>query len=478
MPLNPPPALPDDSARASLQKAMQDAESTSAKVKGKLNSAAITGAKVAGAGAAVAAAPVAVVTAPVWAPAALIATPVVYEGSKLAGGAAIGAAKWAVEKVEHANAKQEEKANQRFAVQNADMISALSQPLPGGLTTNPAVRNLLADHIKGSATQMSPEEAVQMAAIGEHIYKALSEGKEAGPNGLEVNVPGRDAPVLVPPGNFAAKAVSWHIMAAAAQSNLQRPEQPGVKRDDMTNSGTFILKDPGNRVYNFLNANPMVAERMSSHYEERLDHDRKVPIAGKTLQKGCDDYQNKFPGGGGALLFDKLKGGEIFVKFEHAGTPKPTVKEGHDTKTHTAMRGVLAANRWVEHTFSFLESLNAGAGDPNKVVRQEDIHKGEMKAAVYEPYLATLKAATDAGIITKREAEAMKSHARANGIPSVQGGLEIMKERQQAAGDGLDPAKSQSFSLAAQVLERNIDYKLQSMGQANNDLGIQRRGGE
>jgi|GEM_PF-2512611 len=477
MPLNPPAALPDDSARASLEKAMKEAEKTSAKVAGKLKSAAVAGAKVAGVGAAVVAAPVAVVSAPVWAPAALIATPVIYEGGKLVGGAAVGAAKWAVDKVEHANAKQEQKAEQRFAVQNAEMISALSQPLPGGLTTNPAVRNLLADHIKGSATQMSPEEAVQMAAIGEHIYKALSEGKKAGPNGLEVNIPGRDSPLLVPPGNFAAKAVSWHIMAAAAQANLDRQNLPGAKRDDMTNSGTFILKDPGNNVYDFLNANPMVAERMSSHYEERLDHDKKVPVLGKTLQKGCDDYQNKFPGGGGALLFDKLKGGEIFVKFEHAGTPNPVAKEGHDSKKHTAMRAVLAANRWVEHSFSFLESLKAGAGDPNKVVRQEDIHKGEMKAAVYEPYLATLKAATEAGIITKREAEAMKSHARSNGLPSVQGGLDILKERQQNT-PGLDPAKSASFTLAAQVLEKNIDYKLQSMGQGNNDLGIQRRGGE
>lgn len=469
---------PNDATRASLEKAMREAEKTSAKVAGKLKSVAFTGAKAAGIGAAVVAAPVAVVTAPVWAPAALIATPVVYEGGKLAGGAAASAGKWAMEKLEHANAKQEEKANQRFDVQNAEMISVLSQPLPGGLTTNPAVRNLLADHIKDSATQMSPAEAVQMAAIGEHIYKALSEGKAAGPKGLEVNVPGRESPVLVPPGNFAAKAVSWHLMAAAAQSNLQHQQnEPGVKRNDMTNSGTFILKDPGNNVYNFLKANPMVMQRMSSHYEERLDHDKKLPVLGKTLQKGCDDYQNKFPGGGGALLFDKMKGGEIFVKFEHAGTPSLVAKEGHDSKKHTAMRSALAANRWVEHSFSFLESLKATGGDPNKVVRQEHIHKGEMKAAVYDPYVAALKSATDAGIITKREAEAMKSHARSHGMPSVSGGLDILKERQQTT-PGLDPAKSDSFTLAAQVLERNIDYKLQSMGQANNDLGIQRRGGE
>jgi len=443
----------DTSTRAEIEKAMKQAESTSARITSALKGAATT-AGIVGAG---------VVAAPILVPVAAVAAPVAFVGGKIA---------------ERVNPGMEIAAEARFKAQNQDMVDSLSKPLPGGLTTHGAIQKKLGDHIDGSATEISREEALQMARIGEHIYKALADGAEVGPNGLEVPVPGTNRSVMVPPGNFAAKAVSWHLMAAAADANLQHEQlQPGVKRDDMTNSGTFILKDPGNRVYNFLNANPMVMDRMSTHYEERLDHDKKVPLLGNTLQKGCDDYQNKFPGGGGALLFDKMKGGEIFVKFEHAGTPNPLAKEAHDGTIHTVMRSALAANRWVEHSLSFLESLKATGGDPNKVVRQEHIHKGEMKAAVYDPYVATLKAATEAGLITKREAEAMKSHARSHGLPSVTNGLEIVKDR-RLNSQTPDSAANNRVAFAAQNLERNIDYKLQTMGVANNSLGIQRRGGE
>lgn len=452
----PPFAVNAANARTQLETAMFEASDMTSRFKNAVKSAANAAAIVG----------LATVTAPIWVPVATAAAvtapvtiPMAYGALKLA---------------EATSADLEKRAESNFRDANKGMIEALKQPMAGGLTTNLGVCNLLADHIKGSATDMSPKEAVEMAAMGEHICKALAEGRQVGPNGLEVNVPGKDNPVFVPAGNFAAKAVSWHLMAAAAQADLQRKQtDPGNLRSDMTNSGTFILKDPDNRLYNFLNANPMVLERASTHFEERLDHDKHIPLLGNTLQKGCDDYQNKFPGGGGALLFDKLKGGEIFVKFEHAGTPNPVAHEAGDGVRLRANRAALAAERWVEHSFSFLESLKATTGDPKKVVRQEHTYKGEMKNAVHDPYVKLVEAAKEAGLINKNEAKAMTSHAKSHGLPSIAAGIEIINEKQTRLDD-----PNTKVALATKTLVDNIDRKFASMGQANNELGIERRGGE
>lgn len=473
-------ALPANTVTLSdqLQMSMASANSTVARLK---NAASKTASRVAGAASAVAvpAAKVgAVITAPVWVPVAA-ATAAVTLPPALIG---YGIAKANLKVAEKINEHLEKKADVRFETRHAEMVDALSKPLPGGLTTRVEVRNLLASHIAGSETKMSPDEAVRMATMGEHICKALADGRKVGPNGLAVTIPGptpdQNQTVLVPPGNFASRAVSWHMMAVAAQSDIQRRQQdPGSIRSDMTNSGTFIMKDPDNRIYDFLNANPMVMDRMSTHYEERLDHNKHVPVLGKTLQKGCDDYQDKLPGGGGALLFDKMKNGELFVKFEHAGTPSLTAREDHQGKFHVATRSVLALDRWRQHSLSFLDSLKSGPGDPNKVVRQEHIHKGEMKAAVYEPYLTALQEAKNAGVITSHDQRTMASHARSHGLPSVQAGLDILEARRQLTPDPLSPACLRAAE-AAQTVQQNMDDKIQSMGQSANDLGIQRRGGE
>lgn len=469
-------ALPANTVTLSdqLQMSMASANSTVARLKNAAS-------RVTGAASSVAkpAAKIgAVITAPVWVPVAAAAAAVTLPPALIS----YGIVKANLKVAEKINDHLEKKADARFETRHAEMVDALSKPLPGGLTTRVEVRNLLANHIAGSETKMSPDEAVRMATMGEHICKALADGRKVGPNGLAVTIPGatpdQNQTVLVPPGNFASRAVSWHMMAVAAQSDIQRRQQdPGSTRSDMTNSGTFIMKDPDNRIYDFLNANPMVMDRMSTHYEERLDHNKHVPVLGNTLQKGCDDYQDKLPGGGGALLFDKMKNGELFVKFEHAGTPSLTAREDHQGKFHVATRSVLAMDRWRQHSLSFLDSLKSGPGDPNKVVRQEHIHKGEMKAAVYDPYLTALQEAKNAGIITSHDQRAMASHARSHGLPSVQAGLDILEARRQITPDPLTPACLKAAE-AAQTVQQNMDDKIQSMGQSANDLGIQRRGGE
>lgn len=331
--------------------------------------------------------------------------------------------------LERKNQQREERAENRFKVENADMIAALSRQPKDSIADRPGVRELLAQDIQRNAhgtPRMTVDEAVHMARIGQHIAQALADGATLNENGnLPVEVDGQTYEVK--PGSFASRALAWHMTAAAANSTLLRQElNPGQDvSSDVTNSGTFVMKDPGGRIYAFLNANPQVQGRVSTHFEDRIDNDNKILLGKKAVQRGYDDYLGKLPGQGGALLFDKMKNGELFIKVEHAGCPGAFAREGHHNWKDIAVRAPLALNKWYEHAKSLKKSMAEGqkpnaAPNPGKIVRQEHIDKGKLRGQISEPLQDALAMAAAAGAITPKEAEKLYDGARKQGLKQVE----------------------------------------------------------
>lgn len=403
-------------------------------------------------------------------------------GAKIGGGFLAGSVAGYFEKK---NEKREANAENRFRAANAEMIAALSQPPADSISDRPGVRARLEQDIARNShghPRISSDEAVQMARMGQHIAEALANGAELNENGkLPVEVNGKV--YEVPPGGFASRALAWHMTAVAANNTeLRQQQNPGQDvADDMTNSGSFSMKDPGGRIYNFLNANPQVQGRMSTHFEDRLDNDRKIFNGQKTVQRGYDDYQGKLPGQGGALLFDKMKNGELFVKVEHAGCPGIFAREGHHTPKDIAVRAPLALNRWFQHSVSFKDSMNTSAAlDPNKITRQEAIDKGKLKTTVNDPLLDALAMAEAAGAITARESVKLYDGARKQGLQQVEKVTNFL----QGVADGL---QSPGFK---NLLQAKLDEVNQGVRNARQELdsleqipelelgGIDRRGAE
>ena len=365
--------------------------------------------------------------------------------------------------------RREQRAERRFQEQNAGMIAALSRPPQDSIADRPGVRELLAQDIQRNThgqPRMNVDEAVQMARIGQHIAQALANGAVLNANGrLPVEVDGQRYEVK--PGSFASRALAWHMTAAAANSTLLRQQQnPGQDlTSDVTNSGTFVMKDPGGRIYNFLNANPQVQGRVSTHFADRIDNDDKILLGRKAVQRGYDDYLGKLPGQGGALLFDKMKNGELFIKVEHAGCPGLLAREGHHQARDIALRAPLAMNKWYEHTKSLKKSMAEGQGAPavgaeDKHGKKERIDKGWLREQVGSPLKDALAIAEASGAITPKEAKRFYEGARKQGFDQVERVSNFLRGAAQGIpGSGL-----------RNLLENRLDELNANLGEARANL--------
>lgn len=381
-------------------------------------------------------------------------------------------------------AKREAKAEQRFIQRNQDLVDALKKP-QGGPAQSLAAREEVVDrlfkHAQMTGKAMSKDEIRDLVATGENITKAI-QGAPGDKLTLPVKVTIDGKTHDVKSNTYTARAVGWFMMAQAAQQDVQR-QASGDKTSDMTTSGSFVMKDPGNKMYDFLNSAPTSGPRMSTHFGERIGHGKEHHILGfiptfgtKPQQRGIEDYQSRMPGQGGTMLFDKLKPGqggtpELFVKFESAGCPPFFASEKHHGIGDRFLRFFASLDRNVHHCFNFAKSQKSSGGGSDSVVRQEHIKKGTLKATVYDPVKQLAQDAVDMGLVKKGDISGLAKSMGKYGMPAAQSFVARMIEVALDKDNPMLLAKAQS-------LAESIQDEMIRLGIGSDQHGIERRGAE
>lgn len=216
---------------------------------------------------------------------------------------------------------------------------------------------------------------------GEHLVNAISRGDVEGGR-ITLTIDGN--PHTVESNTHTTRAIAWYLTAKTAEVEILSGG------DHMVTKGSTVMKDPGNKLFEFLNAAPTSYSRISSHFNERAMPDSKIDkLSGNPLQRGIEDFGDKLPGGKGALLFNKLHNEELFMKFEHVGMPTVFRMSGHGDAHNTAGEKIGNAfkslGRCIQHSMSFITSRfdtnAAGFG-----VHREHAHKDATRDAVFVPF--------------------------------------------------------------------------------------------
>ncbi len=380
------------------------------------------------------------------------------------------------------NSVLEPRAETAYKMANADAVREMARPMAGSVLEKETVVTRLVSHAQATGSKVTEAEIRSMVATGERIASALREPVDDHGGGelpLKVTVDGQTHTVQA--GVYTARAVSWFMMAQAASQDATRfAQDPSSSTSDMPTNGSFVMKDPDNRMFNFLNSSPTAASRMSTHFEERLGHTDKHALVGliptsKASQRGIEDYQSKMPGQGGTMLFDKMKADsdgvkELFVKFESGGCPPYFKTEPHEGTGHKIARFFAAADRNLGHASSFLTSKLSNSKGPDAVLRQEHVYKGVLKNTVNKEFTALVSSAIDAGVIDAN-ASAVGKSVHKLGLPYVQDAIKTIQ----------DAARKTENERVLNQANTTLDTLLSEsrrLGLASDQHGIERRGAE
>jgi hypothetical protein len=361
----------------------------------------------------------------------------------------------------------EPRADARFEHANGAALASLRKPAPGSLALSADVMGRVEAHARAQGTPLTPAKLTELVAVGENLAHRLANDEDPG----------------IASGQYTTRALAWFMMAEAAKQDGVRATA-GASGSDMVTSGSFVMKDPGNKVYNFLASAPTAASRMSTHFEERVGHGDKhlamgfIPT-GKPAQRGIEDYQNMLPGSGGTMLFDRLAarngGEELFVKFESVGCPPYfNATEPHHGTGQAVARFFSALDRNIGHATDFagslMEKFKSGPADPSVVKRQEHVYKGVLKNTISEPFAQLVKQAVRSGVIDA-DCKALGKSVHKLGLPFIE---EALNRIQDAA------TTNDNSSILTQVmsLRRAISDESARLGLASDQHGIERRGAE
>ena len=372
----------------------------------------------------------------------------------------------------------EPRAETAYKMANTGAVRDMANPMAGSVLEKDSVVDRLMNHAQTTGNKVTEAEVRSMVATGERIASAL---REPNGDGLPLVVTVGHETHSVQAGVYTARAVSWFMMAQAASQDASRhASNPQSTTSDMPTNGSFVMKDPDNRMYNFLNSSPTAASRMSTHFEERLGHTDKHAIVGristsKAAQRGIEDYQSKMPGQGGTMLFDKLTAGsdgvkELFVKFESGGCPPYFKTEPHEGVGHKIVRFFAAADRNMGHAISFLTSKLSNSKGPDSVLRQEHVYKGVLKDTVNKEFKALVENAISAGVIDA-SASAVGKSVHKLGLPYVQDAIKTIQEAALQTGN-------RSILGQANTTLDTLVSESRRLGQASDQHGIERRGAE
>ena len=405
--------------------------------------------------------------------AALVAVPLALGAFVLKSFGVLGAAS-------RAKAKLDAKAERTYS--NDPAIQRLKQAPAGGLMegvnadpqldAHSKAQKLTAKlvaHAQSLGTVVSRDEIIDMVNIGENIARTLKDS--------DGSLPLKLGDHEIKSSAYTARALGWYMMGKAGEQDLARPL--GDTTSDMVTSGSMVMKDPGNRLYNFLSSCPSAGTRMSTHFAERVGHDKKHHVAGlfgtdKPAQRGIEDYQSKMPSKGGTMLFDKLKPDgngqeELFVKFEGVGCP-PYFKFEPEQSLGQKITGFFAAvDRNIGHSVSFLQSRASHTPSENQVVRMEHAYKGTFKAH-YREFAALAKEAHEASVIN--------DNAKAVGKSVHKFGLPFLKQWLEDTADAAVSNNQMQLANKCLSLLSSINAESRQLGLISDQYGIERRGAE
>ncbi len=393
-------------------------------------------------------------------------------------------------------------AQERFKAANPAMVQALAtQPDPSHLGNEayPRVIEKLVAHGKGNG--VTEAEVKEWVVAGENIARAL----QAQQPGERLCMKTQSGPVEIKPCVYTVRALAWYVAAQTARQDVAREDAGGAAAtiSDLTKSGSCVMKDPGNKIYDFLRSAPSCAPRVSTHFADRQDGGKMhlvgglIPAFTKKEQHGIEDYCSKMPGPGGTLLFEKLRPSgdspqpELFMKFESAGCP-PFFgdAEPHHTRTDRVLQLWYAGKRNLRHTINFHHSTKAAKTNASsaatgsglqEVQRQEHVHKGYL-APVFEGYKKVLDDAKALDVLPMKGNGArytrgqLMSGLNEQGLPFVKEIVEKMAFETSSMTRG-DPRMD---ALVDQVvaLEQSIASMEAQLGAVSKVHGIERRGAE
>jgi hypothetical protein len=376
------------------------------------------------------------------------------------------------------NGLLEPRAEARYKAANATELNALAQPMANSVAAQPGVMDKLVEHAERTGKAISRDELRNLVATGERIAKAL---QAPGGDHLPLQVTVGDDTHTIGASTYTARAVSWYMMAQAASQDVTRAQMGDTTgTSDMVTEGAMVVKDPGNRMYNFLASAPTACSRMSSHFAERSATVEQHKIAGfipsgKVSQRGIEDYQGLMPGRGGTILFDRLHDGqdgigEMFVKFESGGCPPYFKTEPHEGIGHGIARFFAAIDRNVGHATSFIHTRFSSHGGPNEVTRQEHVYKGVLKATIHQGFSELVDRAISTGAIDA-DAKAVGKSVHKFGLPFVREAIQDIRAGAQYHGQA-------DVVGQCDELLRTVDAESVRLGLASDHLNIERRGAE
>ncbi len=357
-------------------------------------------------------------------------------------------------------------------------LSSLYVPQPLTLATNALVIDMLCAHAEAAGSVLARDEITGYVALGERAVQAISQIRQR-EGDAEVSMPQRlqmENGILLSAQLEVMRAISWYVVACAAQQDANR-QACGVESQiggkvitDLTIAGSYVVKDPHNAIYDFMNHYPGVYARISTHFNERSDS--ALLAYGHADQRGIEDYQNRLPGEGGTILFDRLKDGEIFFKFEHDGVPTLASARALE-RGQGGATDLEVAYRVGSHTLSFLWTLMYASPG---VERKEHVYKGLLEAQVHRPFLELVRNAQALGMLEQGASEAQHARqSKAQGLPHLERTLAQLEAK---LGDQALTEELAALRLSLAGLKETIGQAKLILGAQSDHLGIIRRGAE
>lgn len=336
----------------------------------------------------------------------------------------------------------------------------------------------LLTHASSMGSSLKQQDIVAYVKTGQVLVGALLQDGNGGKERPgEIRVKDSEGnEVFVDSSKETSVAISWYLMAVAASQDGE--SEAGKPSRHLVTNGGMVMEDKGQRIYRFLKA-AGAQPRHSSHMHDCSAAPTFRPLtalfARVPIQFGIEDYQSRFPGRRGALLFDTLVPGgsgspRLYVKFERAGSPSIFSRDFLD-----------AVPRNLAHIGNYVATRGEVKGS-ERIERMEHVHKGSLKEPIYRPFMALVAEARAQGLI-RCEAGTVQQHVRRYGLPYLKGVVDRLN-----ALAGVDGKAQESRKRAGEGAAR-LSAGLERMNKALSEVelapyvgitvdGLTRRGGE
>ncbi|WP_417796421.1 hypothetical protein [Terasakiella pusilla] len=362
-------------------------------------------------------------------------------------------------------------------------VAQLNTPSPHGLLqTAPGLDARMDAYRQDIGSPLSQQDVRDLINTGEKIMSAIQHSRPNADGSYDIQQGGHD--VNVRSNTHTTLALSWYMMAKA-----------GADGDDsLIGSGSMLMKDPGNKVYNFLSSAPTAYDRISTHFNERS----ASPINhGHATQRGIEDFESRMPSKKGAICFDKLNdpnGGQpdLFVKIEGSGMPPVFRGLAHhgDEGTSTGTRVLNAfksIGRQFQHCTSFISTRFAAPDGGNFQMHREHINKDAQRDIVFQPFSNAMNLLTNPNDPNENAGEAFIKQGQKYGLGHIEaqlyeisGALDLLDDLtgNQITINGTDYTADLNALRAAvdAALDGCNDFRQED--NVGNDYGVVRKGAE